>query len=140
MGFDPTKRTEIEEMTSGDYAVWRTSKQNEVRFSDNIFIKLMLYDKIATHAGGGSFNLPARTLMTLSLSAYVDVAGTLRELSLLDVSDNRHGYTANRRDEVLKQLRSQYENGRKLFTFSIANASKRFKKSYIPILKILLDL
>ena len=32
MGFDPTKRTEIEEMTSGDYAVWRTSKQNEVRF------------------------------------------------------------------------------------------------------------
>ena len=32
MGFDPTKRTEIEDMTSGDYAVWRTSKQNEVRF------------------------------------------------------------------------------------------------------------
>mgnify|MGYP005701521833 CR=1 FL=1 len=32
MGFDPTKRTDIEDMTSGDYAVWRTSKQNEVRF------------------------------------------------------------------------------------------------------------
>ena len=32
MGFDPTKRTEIEDMTSGDYSVWRTSKQNEVRF------------------------------------------------------------------------------------------------------------
>ena len=84
--------------------------------------------------------MPARTLMTMSLSAYVDVAGTLREMSLLDVSDNRRGYTANRRDEVLKQLRSQYENGRKLFTFSIANASKEFKKSYIPNLKILLDL
>ena len=96
----------------------------------------MLYDKIATHAGGGSFNLPARTLMTLSLSAYVDVAGILREMSLLDVSDNRHGYTANRRDEVLKQLRSQYENGRKLFTFSIANASKRLKKPYILNSKI----
>ena len=107
---------------------------------DNLFIRLILYDKIATHAGGGSFNLPARTLMTMSLSAYVDVAGTLREMSLLDVSDNRRGYTANRRDEVLKQLRSQYENGRKLFTFSIANASKGFKKSYIPNLKILLDL
>ena len=80
--------------------------------------------------------MPARTLMTLSLSAYVDVAGTLRELSLLDVSDNRHGYTANRRDEVLKQLRSQYENGRKLFTFSIANASKRLKRPYILNLKI----
>ena len=63
--------------------------------------------------------------MTLSLAAYVDVANTLRELSLLDVSDNRHGFNANRRDDVLKQLRGQFENGRKLFTFSIANASKR---------------
>ena len=69
--------------------------------------------------------MPARTLMTLSLAAYVDVANTLRELSLLDVSDNRHGFNANRRDDVLKQLRGQFENGRKLFTFSIANASKR---------------
>ena len=102
---------------------------------NNLFIRLILYDKIATHAGGGTFNLPARTLMTLSLSAYVDVAGTLREMSLLDVSDNRRGYTANRRDEVLKQLRSQYENGRKLFTFSIANASKRFTNLIISILK-----
>ena len=82
--------------------------------------------------------MPARTLMTLSLSAYVDVAGTLREMSLLDVSDNRRGYTANRRDEVLKQLRSQYENGRKLFTFSIANASKRFTNLIISILRIFL--
>ena len=70
--------------------------------------------------------MPARTLMTLSLAAYVDVANTLRELSLLDVSDNRHGFTANRRDELLRQLRGEYENGRKLFTFSIANASKGF--------------
>ena len=84
--------------------------------------------------------MPARTLMTLSLNAYVDVAGTLRELSLLDVSDNRHGYTTNRRDELLKQLRGEYENGRKLFTFSIANASKRFEKHYILDSKIPLDL
>ena len=70
--------------------------------------------------------MPAKTLMTLSLAAYVDVANTLRELSLQDVSDNRHGFNANRRDDVLKQLRGQFETGRKLFTFSIANASKRF--------------
>ena len=83
--------------------------------------------------------MPARTLMTLALNAYVDVAGTLRELSLLDVSDNRHGYTANRRDELLKQLRGEYENGRKLFTFSIANASKRFLENIIfSILRFLL--
>ena len=64
--------------------------------------------------------------MTLSLAAYVDVANTLRELSMLDVSDNCHGFNANRRDDVLKQLRGQFETGRKLFTFSIANASKKF--------------
>ena len=63
--------------------------------------------------------------MTLSLASYVDVANTLRELSILDVSDNRHGFNANKRDDVLKQLRGQFETGRKLFTFSIANASKR---------------
>ena len=32
MTFDPTKPTEVEDMSSGDYTVWRTSKQNEVRF------------------------------------------------------------------------------------------------------------
>ena len=30
MSFDPTKITEVETMTSTDFAVWRTSKQNEV--------------------------------------------------------------------------------------------------------------
>ena len=64
--------------------------------------------------------------MTLSLASYVDVANTLRELSILDVSDNRHGFNAHKRDDILKQLRGQFETGRKLFTFSIANASKRF--------------
>ena len=32
MTFDPTKPTDVESMTSGDYTVWRTGKQNEVRF------------------------------------------------------------------------------------------------------------
>ena len=31
MTFDPTKPTDVENMSSGDYTVWRTSKQNEVR-------------------------------------------------------------------------------------------------------------
>ena len=62
--------------------------------------------------------------MTLSLASYVDVANTLRELSFLDTSDNRHGFNANKREDILKQLRGQFETGRKLFTFSIANASK----------------
>ena len=78
--------------------------------------------------------------MTLSLAAYVDVANTLRELSLLDVSDNRHGFNTNRRDDVLKQLRGQFETGRKLFTFSIANASKRFTNLINSVSKELLCL
>ena len=30
MAFDPSKITEVETMTSADFAVWKTSKQNEV--------------------------------------------------------------------------------------------------------------
>ena len=43
MSFDPTKITEVETMTSTDFAVWRTSKQNEV-------ILQMLYSKNPLHA------------------------------------------------------------------------------------------
>ena len=64
--------------------------------------------------------------MTLSLASYVEVANTLGELSILDTSGNRDGFTPNMRDDILKQLRGQFETGRKLFTFAIANASKIF--------------
>ena len=65
--------------------------------------------------------------MTLATSAFVDVANTLRELSILDTSGNRDGFTPDKRDDLLKQLRGQYETGRKLFTFAISNASKQFQ-------------
>ena len=68
-------------------------------------------------------------MMTLATSAYVEVAYTLRELSILDTSGNRDGFTNERRDDILKQLRGQYETGRKLFTFAIANASKDVQSS-----------
>ena len=64
--------------------------------------------------------------MTLATSAYLEVANTLRELSILDTSGNRDGFTPNKRDDILKQLRGQFETSRKLFTFAIANASKKF--------------
>ena len=118
MTFDPSKPTDVETISTMDFAVWRTGKQNEVRY-DMIFLI-----QIVSHAAGGSFNLPARTLMTLSLASYVEVANTLGELSILDTSGNRDGFTNERRDDILRQLRGQYETGRKLFTFAIANASK----------------
>ena len=62
--------------------------------------------------------------MTLSVNAYVEVAYTLREVAILDPSQREHGFTAERKDEILRQLRKQFKNERKMFTFSIANASK----------------
>ena len=63
-------------------------------------------------------------MMTLSVNAYVDVANTLREVYILDPSQRENGFTAERKGDVLRQLRKQFENARKMFTFSIANASK----------------
>ena len=73
-------------------------------------------------------------MMTLATSAYVEVANTLRELSILDTSGNRDGFTPDKRDDILRQLRGQYETGRKLFTFAIANASKDSYSSNISFI------
>ena len=135
MTFDPSKTSDVEKMSAADFPVWRTSKQNEVIAQMYYFIDLLCAIQIASHAAGTTFNHAARTMMTLATSAYVEVAYTLRELSILDTSGNRDGFTNKRRDDILKQLRGQYETGRKLFTFAIANASKDVQSSityFIP--------
>ena len=71
--------------------------------------------------------------MTLATAAYVEVAYTLRELSILDPSQRVDGFTAERKDDILRQLRGQYENGRKMFTFAIANASKNVQLKHYTI-------
>ena len=63
-------------------------------------------------------------MMTLSVNAYVDVAYTLREVYILDPSQRENGLTVERKGDILRQLRKQFENARKMFTFAIANASK----------------
>ena len=67
---------------------------------------------------------PGRSLLTMSLSAYVEPANTLREIAILDPSNRAGGMTRIRRDEILKQLRMQVENGRKLFVFANTNAGE----------------
>ena len=67
---------------------------------------------------------PGRTLLTMSLSAYVEAANTLREVANLDPSHRANGLNRAKQTEILKQLRMQFENGRKLFVFATANASK----------------
>ena len=71
--------------------------------------------------------------MTLSVNAYVEVAYTLREVAILDPSQRVDGFTAERKDEILRQLRKQFENGRKMFTFAIANASKNVQLKHYTI-------
>ena len=68
--------------------------------------------------------------MTMSLSAYVEAANTLREIAILDPSNRVDGLNRARQDEILKQLRMQVENSRKLFVFSNTNASKDAKSTY----------
>ena len=76
-------------------------------------------------------------MMTLSVNAYVDVAHTLREVYILDPSQRENGFTAEKKGDVLRQLRKQFENARKMFTFSIANASKYLQLQLYNLLIIL---
>ena len=63
-------------------------------------------------------------MLTMALNAYVEPANTLREIAILDPANRAGEMTRVRRDEILKQLRTQVENGRKLFVFANTNAGK----------------
>ena len=63
-------------------------------------------------------------MLTMALNAYVEPANTLREVAILDPANRAGEMTRVRRDEILKQLRTQVENGRKLFVFANTNAGK----------------
>ena len=71
----------------------------------------------------GTLSAPARTLITLSLEAYIQSADTLRQLADVSPSDRRTRFDSDKKKETLRQLRSQFENGRKLFNFACINAS-----------------
>ena len=57
--------------------------------------------------------------MTLAVSAYVEVANTLRELSILDTPGNCDSFNTDKRDEIRRQLKGQFKTSRKSFTFGI---------------------
>ena len=69
----------------------------------------------------------ARTLLTMSLSAYTEAANALREIADLETSTRPGGLTRDKKPEVLKQHRSLFETGRKLFVFATINASKNVR-------------
>ena len=70
---------------------------------------------------------PARTLLTMSLNAYIEAANALKEVADLETSRNPLGLSRNKKPEILKQHRVLFETGRKLFVFGTINAGKNVK-------------
>ena len=85
------------------------------------------------HYVSGTLSAPGRTLITLSLEAYIQSADTLRQLADVSASDRRTRFDVDKKRETLRQLRSQFENGRKLFNFACVNASTYFYDDQIHL-------
>ena len=69
----------------------------------------------------------ARTLLTMSLNAYIEAANALKEVADLETSRNPLGLSRNKKLEILKQHRVLFETRRKLFVFATINAGKNVK-------------
>ena len=72
----------------------------------------------------------ARTLLTMSLNAYIEAANALKEVADLETSRNVRGLSRDKKPEILKQHRSLYETGRKLFVFATTNAGKNVSQQF----------
>ena len=72
----------------------------------------------------GSLAAPGRTLIMMSIDAYVMSGDTLRQLADVRTSDQHDKFDRDKKKETLKQLRGQFENGQKLFNFALVNASE----------------
>ena len=123
MAFDPNKVTEVEGMTAIDFGVWKSGKHAEVRsFLDDEFdiVLLHFYLQISTYTSGGT-SLPGRTLLSLAVVAY---AGALRQAATIETSNRVLGYSRENKEDHLRMLRGQYENGRKIFYFALVNAGE----------------
>ena len=109
--FDPRKPTDIGKMSAMDFAVRRTGKLNKISYNSltNYFHTI----QTALHAAGG-FSHSGRSLMTLAVSAYVEVANALRKLSTLDTPGNGDSFNIDKRDETRRQLEDQFKTGRNI--------------------------
>ena len=81
--------------------------------------------QVATYVTG-SLAAPGRTLITMAIDAYTNSASTLKQVAEFRESNHVRSLTAEKKTELLKQLRIQVENGRKLFNFACVNASTYF--------------
>ena len=127
MAFDPNKVTEVEGMSAIDFGVWKSGKHAEVKsFLDDESGIMLLYIfilQISTYTSGGT-SLPGRTLLSLAVVAYTDSAGALRHAATMETSNRVLGYSRENKEDHLRMLRGQYENGRKIFYFALVNAGE----------------
>ena len=95
--FDPRKLTDIGKTSATDFAV----QLNKISFNSltNYFHTI----QTALRAAGG-FSYSGRSLMTLAVSAYVEVANALCELSTLDTLGNCDSFNINKKDETRRQF------------------------------------
>ena len=63
-------------------------------------------------------------MLTMSVNTYTEAANALREVAELEISRNPLGLSRHKKPVILKQHRSLFEMGRKLFVFATVNASK----------------
>ena len=66
-------------------------------------------------------------MLTLTVEEHTETANTLRTVAAVDTSNRARSLSRQKKTEILKQLRGQFECSRKLFNFSLVNAGKKKK-------------
>ena len=77
----------------------------------------------------GSLAQPGRSLLTMAIETYTSQGNTLRLIAKMEPSVRERGFNDGKKEEILKQLRTQFETGKKLFNFALINASTYFYRS-----------
>ena len=67
---------------------------------------------------------PAQILVVLSKKGFIDCASMLRRLAQTETSNRRNKFSDETKSDCIEQLRSSYENQRKLFLFSLLNSAQ----------------
>ena len=73
-------------------------------------------------------------MLTLTVEEHTETANTLRTVAAVDTSNRAMSLSRQKKTEILKQLRGQFECSRKLFNFALVNAGKKEIRVYYTIL------
>lgn len=68
---------------------------------------------------------PGRTMITLAVEGLIGAGTVLRQVAGFTPSVGEGKMTADKQEDLLMRLRSQYENARKFYNFALINAKVR---------------